>query len=138
MTNTWSAFAFFTIITFVLFITTKSLRAFPESTCETLPSFIHIIKEEYDSRTKLVRTCEGDVAVNKCEGTCTSQMQPSVTTSTGFLKECYCCRESYLQEREVILQRCFNFDGETLAGDMSLMKIRLKEPAECQCYKCGE
>lgn len=42
--------------------------------------------EEFDELGRLQRTCNGDVAVNKCEGQCTSQVQPSVVTPTGFLK----------------------------------------------------
>lgn len=34
----------------------------------------------------LVRSCSGEVVVNKCEGICNSQVQPSVLTATGFLK----------------------------------------------------
>lgn len=79
-----------------------------EENCETLPSDINIIKgqlnkigviisvsfqlylnnisEEYDELGRLQRTCHGEIAVNKCEGTCNSQVQPSVITPTGFLK----------------------------------------------------
>lgn len=32
------------------------------------------------------RTCSGDISVTKCEGFCTSQVQPSVITATGFAK----------------------------------------------------
>lgn len=42
--------------------------------------------EEYDELGRLQRTCNGEVAVNKCEGSCKSQVQPSVITPTGFLK----------------------------------------------------
>ncbi|XP_015375768.1 PREDICTED: partner of bursicon-like [Diuraphis noxia] len=54
--------------------------------CETLPSELHIIKEEFDELGRLQRTCNGDIAVNKCEGACNSQVQPSVITPSGFLK----------------------------------------------------
>ncbi|KAK7068415.1 hypothetical protein SK128_004036, partial [Halocaridina rubra] len=56
------------------------------SECETLPSTIHITKEEYDEAGRLVRNCEEDLAVNKCEGACLSKVQPSVNTPSGFLK----------------------------------------------------
>jgi hypothetical protein len=42
--------------------------------------------EEFDDLGRLQRTCSSDVSVNKCEGACTSQVQPSVITPTGFLK----------------------------------------------------
>ena len=45
-----------------------------------------MLTEEFDELGRLQRTCSGDVAVNKCEGACTSQVQPSVITPTGFLK----------------------------------------------------
>lgn len=95
--------------------------------------------EEYDELGRLQRTCNGEVQVNKCEGLCNSQVQPSVITPTGFLKECYCCRESYLHERVVTLSHCYDPDGTRLtAPEMSTMDIRLKEPAECRCFKCGD
>ncbi|XP_063592472.1 partner of bursicon-like [Penaeus indicus] len=56
------------------------------SECETLPSTIHVAKEEFDDAGRLVRTCEEDLAVNKCEGACVSKVQPSVNTPSGFLK----------------------------------------------------
>ncbi|KAK3891564.1 hypothetical protein Pcinc_004542, partial [Petrolisthes cinctipes] len=54
--------------------------------CEALPSTIHVAKEEHDEVGRAVRTCEEDVAVNKCEGACVSKVQPSVNTPSGFLK----------------------------------------------------
>lgn len=44
------------------------------------------VSEEFDDLGRLQRTCSSDVSVNKCEGACTSQVQPSVITPTGFLK----------------------------------------------------
>ncbi|XP_071451874.1 partner of bursicon [Hetaerina americana] len=110
-----------------------------DEACETLPSEIHIIKEEFDELGRLQRTCNGEVAVNKCEGACSSQVQPSVITPTGFLKECYCCRESFLRERVITLTNCFDPDGGRLrGGDSETMNVKLREPAECRCFKCGE
>ncbi|XP_046671521.1 partner of bursicon [Homalodisca vitripennis] len=110
-----------------------------EEACETLPSEIHIIKEEFDELGRLQRTCNGDVAVNKCEGACNSQVQPSVITPTGFLKECYCCRESFLRERVITLTHCYDPDGMRLTSqNQASMDIKLREPAECKCYKCGD
>lgn len=42
--------------------------------------------EEYTDGGILSRTCEGDVGVAKCEGSCSSQVQPSVVHPSGFLK----------------------------------------------------
>lgn len=85
------------------------------------------------------RTCNGEVAVKKCEGYCNSQVQPSVITQTGFLKECYCCRESYLRERLITLSHCYDPDGGRLTNpETATMEIKLKEPYECRCFKCGD
>lgn len=95
--------------------------------------------EEYDELGRLQRTCNGEVTINKCEGLCNSQVQPSVITPTGFLKECYCCRETVLKDRLVKLTHCYDPDGARLTdNEMSTLDIRLKEPAECRCYKCGD
>ncbi|KAK2576074.1 hypothetical protein KPH14_007411 [Odynerus spinipes] len=109
-----------------------------DENCETLQSEIHITKDEYDEVGRIKRTCSGDISVTKCEGFCTSQVQPSVVTATGFAKECYCCRESYLKERLVVLNQCYDADGIKLMNDEDgIMEIKLREPAECKCIKCG-
>lgn len=102
-------------------------------------SLLWYFVEEYDELGRLQRTCNGEVQVNKCEGLCNSQVQPSVITPTGFLKECYCCRESFLHERVVTLTHCYDPDGTRLTTpEMATMDIRLKEPADCRCFKCGD
>lgn len=45
------------------------------------------IIEEYDELGRLQRTCDGEVTVNKCEGYCNSQVQPSVITPTGMKQQ---------------------------------------------------
>lgn len=88
---------------------------------------------------RLVRSCSGEVSVNKCEGMCNSRVHPSVATQTGFIKECFCCRENYLRERLVTLTHCYTPDGVRLEDeDNALMEVRLREPDECKCYKCGD
>ncbi|KAK6618607.1 hypothetical protein RUM43_012998 [Polyplax serrata] len=115
------------------------MSAEKEELCETLPSEIHIIKEEFDELGRLERTCSGEISVNKCEGACTSQVQPSVVTPTGFLKECYCCREGFLRDRIITLTHCYDPDGIRLTTDLKRsMDIKLKEPNDCKCSKCGE
>ena len=47
--------------------------------------FIFLL-DEYDQGSVLVRTCEANVAVNKCEGACASSIQPSALTTHGFQK----------------------------------------------------
>lgn len=64
----------------------QDIKLSSKSTCETLPSSIHVTKEEHDQAGNVIRICEGTIIVNKCEGTCVSQLQPSVTKPTGFLK----------------------------------------------------
>ncbi|XP_011686010.1 PREDICTED: uncharacterized protein LOC105448870 [Wasmannia auropunctata] len=109
-----------------------------DESCETLQSEVRITKDEYDEIGRLRRTCSGDIAVTKCEGFCNSQVQPSVVTTTGFSKECYCCRESYLQERFIVLNQCYDVDRIKLIGtDDETMEIKIREPAECKCMKCA-
>lgn len=109
-----------------------------DENCETLASEIHLVKEEYDELGRLQRTCSAEVVVSKCGGLCNSQVQPSVITQTGFLKECYCCRETFLKEKPILLTHCYDPDGERLYGDMATLEVILKEPSECKCYKCGD
>lgn len=54
--------------------------------CNTLTSTVHVTKEEKDSNGLVYRSCEGDITVSKCEGTCNSQLKPSVASPTGFKK----------------------------------------------------
>ena len=110
-----------------------------DESCETLQSEVHITKDEYDEIGRLRRTCSGDIPVTKCEGFCSSQVQPSVASTTGFTKECYCCRESYLKERLITLHHCYDADGIKLMNeDDGMMEIKIREPAECKCIKCGD
>ncbi|KAG8182263.1 hypothetical protein JTE90_004719 [Oedothorax gibbosus] len=108
-----------------------------EAVCETLPSTIQVAKEEYDDLGNVVRSCEGTIGVTKCEGTCNSQIQPSVVTPTGFLKECHCCRETWMRQREILLTDCYTQDGKRIFGQQGTMVIHLKEPEACACHKCG-
>uniref|UniRef100_A0A336KB63 CSON005830 protein n=1 Tax=Culicoides sonorensis TaxID=179676 RepID=A0A336KB63_CULSO len=85
-----------------------------DENCETLPSEIHLVKEEYDELGRLQRTCNAEVTVMKCEGLCNSQVQPSVITQTGFLKECYCCRETFLKDKTILLTHCYDPDGVSM------------------------
>lgn len=128
-----------TITLFLSIISTKAqMNNRGDENCETLPTEIHLVKEEFDELGRLQRTCNAEVAVMKCEGLCNSQVQPSVITQTGFLKECYCCRESFLRETSVMLTHCYDPDGIRLNGESATMEIRMKEPADCKCFKCGD
>ena len=56
-----------------------------------------------------------------------------------FPQECRCCRESFLSERMIVLNQCYNPDGIRLTEDkMNAMEVFIKEPAQCECYKCGD
>lgn len=69
-----------------ILVTSASGATGATSTCHMLPSVIHITKEDVDESGSTVRTCEGDLQVNKCDGSCLSELRPSITSSTGFAK----------------------------------------------------
>ena len=52
-------------------------RAEYENSCETLLSKLRITKDEYGKGKELLRSCEDDVSLNKCEGYCVSTTMPS-------------------------------------------------------------
>lgn len=64
----------------------NDLEGSSHGSCKTLPSLLHVTKDEQDQNGQLVRTCQGNVEVTKCEGYCSSQLYPSVTHPTGFMK----------------------------------------------------
>ncbi|KAI1292876.1 Partner of bursicon [Halotydeus destructor] len=106
--------------------------------CTTLPTTIHVTKDELDDSGNVVRMCEGDISVTKCEGTCSSQLKPSVGSPTGFHKHCFCCRESWMKQRTTQLIDCYTPDGVRLEdGPLTTMEIVMQEPEGCQCHKCG-
>ncbi|CAB4062528.1 Partner of bursicon [Lepeophtheirus salmonis] len=108
-----------------------------ESACETLPSDIHIVKEEFDQISNLVRTCEANVAVNKCEGACVSSIKPSALSKSGFTKDCNCCKESGYRQRSIELNNCFDPNGVRLGGTQGQMSVSINEPMNCKCNACG-
>ncbi|XP_023227101.1 partner of bursicon-like [Centruroides sculpturatus] len=107
------------------------------NTCETQQSTIHVNKEEYDEVGSVVRSCSGDVLVTKCEGTCSSQVEPSVVMPTGFTKSCQCCRETWMTQKETRLTDCYDSNGQKIYGELGTMIIFLKEPDSCACHICG-
>ncbi|XP_001601162.2 partner of bursicon [Nasonia vitripennis] len=113
-------------------------NALVNENCEKLDSEIRITKDEYSETGKLFRTCSDEIQVSKCEGYCDSQVQPSIVTSTGFTKECSCCREEFLEERTVYLNNCYDSNGKQFSLlDNSNMAIKIREPTNCKCIKCG-
>ncbi|KAL1482354.1 hypothetical protein MTO96_014781 [Rhipicephalus appendiculatus] len=116
------------------------------ASCRLQETSIRITRDHSDDQGSPVRTCEGTVLVSRCEGTCVSQVQPSITLPHGFLKassphfgtsECNCCRETYMNRREIQLQDCFDPNGQKLYGADGSMTIFLEEPQDCSCHKCG-
>merc|ERR1711862_589471 len=95
-----------------------------ESTCDTLANKIHLTKEEFNKAKELMRTCEEDVELMKCEGACVSTTMPSAMERSGFSKDCKCCRETGYNERVVIPRKCYDQDGALLTG--SLHRCRLQ------------
>ena len=125
-----------------------------ESSCEKLPTRIHITKEEFSKAKELMRTCEEDVELAKCEGSCVSSTMPSAmersssedilivlrsvsVSRSGFMKDCKCCREVGYNERVVTLHSCYDQDGVRLTGSLAQMQVTIKEPSSCACHKCG-
>lgn len=55
--------------------------------CRTIRANIKLEKDDFDKVTgRIVRTCRGLVQVNKCEGSCTSTVRPSIKSPSGFIK----------------------------------------------------
>ncbi|OAD62601.1 Partner of bursicon, partial [Eufriesea mexicana] len=137
--STMLIFTIFLVLTTLIYTNGTVAQVTDDESCETLQSEIHVTKDEYDEIGRLKRTCSGDVSVTKCEGFCSSQVQPSVASTTGFSKECYCCRESYLKEKHITLHHCYDADGIKLINEENgVMEIKIREPAECKCIKCGD
>ena len=65
------------LVTLLSFIQVEAILHNLESTCETLSNKIHITKEEFNKAKELMRTCEADVDLIKCEGSCVSTTMPS-------------------------------------------------------------
>ena len=103
-----------------------------------MSSTIHLVKEEYSKGKELVRSCQDEVGLSKCEGSCVSTTTPSAMERSGFSKDCSCCRETSYAERTVTLSQCYDQDGHRLeGGSLSTMQVTIKEPAGCLCFKCG-
>ena len=113
----------------LLTLLTSALTEYQNS-CETLSTSLHLVKEEYSKGKELVRSCEDEVSMNKCE---TRAMQRS-----EFSKDCSCCRESSYTEKTVTLQHCYDEDGERIqSGSLASMQVTIKQPTGCLCFKCG-
>lgn len=110
-----------------------------QNSCETLSSSLHLVKEEYSKGKELVRSCEDEVRMSKCEGSCVSTTRPSAMERSGFSKDCSCCRESSYSEKTVTLQNCYDPDGQRIqSGSLASMQVTIKQPSGCLCFKCGD
>lgn len=78
------------VLIFVLVLSSFQLIASLQmirSDCESLNTVGKVVKEEYEQNTKnLIRICEGKVTLKKCEGKCSSYLQPSFNSPNGFQK----------------------------------------------------
>lgn len=55
--------------------------------CATQQSWLEVSKEEHSASTgQLIRICHGRLQVAKCEGSCLSNLRPSINTLTGLIK----------------------------------------------------
>ena len=119
-------------------VVVKVLPASYENSCSPLSSRIQLVREEYSKGKELVRTCEDEVGLSKCEGSCVSTTTPSAMERSGFSKSCSCCRETNYAEKTVTLHRCYDQDGHRIEeGGLATMQVTIKEPAGCLCFKCG-
>ncbi|OTF77800.1 hypothetical protein BLA29_003025 [Euroglyphus maynei] len=100
-----------------------------------METLIEMSKDELGSNGELIRRCHGQALVSKCEGACISNLRPSIQTPTGLLKECNCCRETSMNIKRIVLDNCFDVDGNTLSGEK--MIITVKEPRQCACFQCA-
>ncbi|XP_077977928.1 partner of bursicon-like [Glandiceps talaboti] len=94
-----------------------------------------INQEILDEDTGFKKFCSGTASLQKCEGSCVSQVSPSVVSPTGFLKRCKCCRESTRRPKLVTLRTCRDMDRNILVGHSHV--IELNEPADCACTECA-
>lgn len=53
-------------------------------------------------------------------------------------QECMCCRESFLREKTVTLTHCYDSSGARITGRNASLDVKLREPADCKCFRCGE
>ena len=109
-----------------------------EPSCSPVSSSIQVVKEEYSKGKELVRSCQDEVGLTKCEGSCVSTTTPSAMERSGFSKDCSCCRETSYSERTVTLHHCYDQDGHRIEGGaLSSMQVTIKQPTGCLCFKCG-
>jgi len=124
------------LVFLTIFVTSVLGEVNYKSTCETIPSEIHITKDEFDKSSGTSRTCEKSVAVNKCEGACASSLRPSALNPNGFQKNCQCCRESSHRKRSITLTNCYDGDGGRISGSLGTMTVTVNEPIGCKCTAC--
>ncbi|CAG0926119.1 unnamed protein product, partial [Notodromas monacha] len=59
---------------------------FPEGSCQTIASTVLVEKQVVDDNGHVIRRCESELPVSKCEGACYSQSQPSLRYPSLYKK----------------------------------------------------
>lgn len=132
--------------------------------CRTEQSSIVLTREETDLATgRAIRTCQGLIRVNKCDGSCGSIVKPSINSEQGLKKvslrglgdicdcgvlisyisqDCYCCNEGSFKVTRVKLDECYSANDPTrkipsdLTNPSSYMVVAIEEPIDCRCRPC--
>lgn len=51
-------------------------------------------------------------------------------------QECNCCRETQMEHRDVLLDQCYDVNGERILGPLGAMQLQLRVPIGCTCVPC--
>lgn len=51
-------------------------------------------------------------------------------------QECNCCRETQMERRSVMLDQCYDVNGERILGPLGAMELQLRVPTGCTCVPC--
>ena len=97
-----------------------------------------LFSDEYDPSTGLlIRTCEENVAVNKCEGQCASSIYPSALNAYGFQKVInglnLLLYKNYILTRELRFEKCtknFLFKQKDWAQIILIIQDNVKSTTE--------
>ncbi|KAK3592998.1 hypothetical protein CHS0354_023228 [Potamilus streckersoni] len=106
------------------------------STCKTETMEMEITSEEViteQTGNTYHVTCSEKIQTTKCEGTCESNVTPSVSHFDGLKRVCSCCREGDTMVRDVHLSKCYHGDSE-IPGITITRTVT--QPISCQCQDC--
>lgn len=135
--------------------------------CRAIKTSTRFVKDEADPIDgRIVRTCRGEVQVNRCEGRCSSSAEPSARSRLGLNKvspirrvcyldrrqtnnsswwplfvdsqNCYCCNEGSFRPVQVRLDECYlvTQSGTLESQPGGFMDLSINEPDECGCRRC--